>query len=137
VNRTYSIQGADFEVREESEWKTPHQMVALFSSYDWKQELELQNNLEAGGKDNCPPGLILVREIGIYLQLCPNGDGTVYTHCIQIKPSKLLGLFKTMSPTDVNVPHLDHDLALRAIPKFMANDEDWLQANINENGAEA
>jgi len=128
---TYTIQSADLSIKAEGPWGASEQMVELFTSYDWGSELSLQAKLEreeAG--EVCPPGLILLRESGVFLHLCPNQNGTVTIYCMQKLPRKIFGIFKITWNTEVAKKHASQALAHRAIVKFMANDEAWLQANI-------
>lgn len=134
TDETYTIQSADLSIKAEGPWGTPEKMVELFTSYDWNGELALQAKLEreeAG--EVCPPGLILLRESGVFIHFCPNPNGTVTIYCMQKLPRKLFGVFKIKLNTEVTKERASHALAQRAIVKFMANDEDWLQANIKEN----
>jgi len=132
LDETYSIQSADLSIKAEGAWESPKQMIELFTSYDWNGELALQAELEKNAAERCPPGLILVREIGVFFHLCPNPNGTVTIHCTQKLPRKIFGVFKLTLDKLVTKESASHTLALRAIPKFMANDENWLQANIKE-----
>jgi hypothetical protein len=133
LEKTYSIQSSDLSIKDEGPWKSAQQMVELFTSYDWDSELALKSRLEeqeAG--EVCPPGLILVRQAGVFLHLCPNVDGTITIFCTQNLPRKLLGIFKTTWNKLVTKENASHALALHSIPKFMADDEIWLQTNIRE-----
>jgi hypothetical protein len=133
LEKTYSIQSSDLSIKAEGPWKTAQQMTELFASYDWNSELALQSRLEeqeAG--EICPPGLILVRQAGVFLHLCPNLDRTITIFCTQNLPRKLLGIFKITWNKLVTKENASHALALHSIPKFMADDETWLQTNINE-----
>ena len=133
LDETYTIQSADLSVKAEGPWGSPNQMVELFTSYDWKSELSLQAKLEreeAG--ESCPPGLILLRSAGVYIHLCPNQNGTVTIYCTQHLPRKFLGIFNIKLEKLVTKEGASHALALRAINKFMVNDENWLQTNIKE-----
>jgi len=130
---TYTIQSADLSIKAEGPWGTPQKMVELFTSYDWNSELSLQAKLEGEeAGDVCPPGLILLREAGVFIHLCPNRNGTVTIYCMQKLPRKVFGIFKVKWNTEVTKEGASHALALRAISKFMANDESWLQTNISE-----
>ena len=132
LDKTYSIQSSDLSIKAEGPWTSPQQMVELFTSYDWNSELSLQARLEEKEAEVCPPGLILVREAFVFLHLCPNLDGTITIFCTQKLPRKLFGIFKFTWDKLVTKESASHALALRSIPKFMANDENWLQANIKE-----
>ena len=133
LKKTYTIQGADLTIKVEESWESPEKMVRIFTSYDWSSELSLQAKLEdENAAEVCPPGLILLREMGVYLHLCPNLKGTVTIYCTQKVPGKIFGIFKTKWDKLVTKEDASHDLAQRAIVKFMANDENWLQANIKE-----
>ena len=131
--KTYTIQSADLSIKAEGPWGTPEQMVELFTSYDWNSELSLQAKLEdeeAG--EVCPPGLILLRECGVFIHFCPNQNGTVEIYCMQKLPRKIFGIFKVKWNAEVAKERASHAFAQRAIVKFMTNDEAWLQANIKE-----
>ncbi len=132
MGETYFIQGADLSMREEGDIKTPTQMVSLFRSFDWASEHALQDRLEQAGDHNCPAGLSIVREPGVFLHLCLNLDGSVLTHCVHAVPTKFLGMFNSIKRTDLFSEKLDYDIAINAISKFILADEDWLLKHIGK-----
>lgn len=123
----YWIQGSDYSNRAEGDIKTARQMIELLETHDWAAE---QLHLDAAGEDACPAGLGIVKEAGVILHLCPNPDGTIMTHCTVTETHKLFGLFNTTKDITLTVEKLDRNIAIAAIPKFLAADENWLKANI-------
>ena len=43
---TYSIQGADLDIREEAPLENARQAYRVFQEFDWQEELALQSKLE-------------------------------------------------------------------------------------------
>ena len=127
---SYSIQGADYSIRQEGEGLTAQQMLAIYTSYDWTAEWEVHASLQSAGKDNCPAGMSIVREFGVYLNLCPKPDGTVLAHIIHTAPSKFLGFIKTQKDTPLDVESLAASTAQEAIIRFVKSDNDWLLRHI-------
>jgi len=127
---TYTIQGADFSIRQEHSITTPGHLITVFNSYDWATEHKLESDLEAADKECCPAGLIIERAPYEFLQLCPRPDETIMTHCIHVAPKKMLGLFNIDKRTNLSAESLSRNIALKAIPKFINADNDWLLAHI-------
>jgi len=73
---TYWIQNGDISVSvDDDPVQSVAQVIDALDSYDWISQNQIQQELEKQGKDNCPPGLGVVREAGIILHICPDGEG--------------------------------------------------------------
>ena len=127
---TYTIQGADFGIREEGPLEHARQAYRLFQEFDWEKELALQSQLEAEGKENCPPGLLVNPRPFEYLHFCPNLDGTMAVNCAVDVLYKFLGLFNTTKSTLLESEGINQNRVLPIITNFLDGNNDWLIANI-------
>jgi len=127
---TYSIQGADLDIREEATLNNARQASRIFQEYDWQKELKLQSKLEAAGEESCPPGLLINPRVFEFLHFCPNLDGSMKVYCTAEIPTKFLGLFKTTKSTLLESQGVSQSRVLPIITNFLDGNTAWLIANI-------
>lgn len=127
---TYSIQGADFEIREEAPLNNARQAYRIFQEFDWQKELELQGKLEAAGRENCPPGLQINPRVFEHLHFCPNLDGSMTVYCTAEVPSKILGLFNTTKSKLLESHDVKQEHVLPIVTNFLDGNMAWLIDNI-------
>jgi len=124
---TYWIQNSDLSIAEEGEVSSPEHARSLYDNHDWPTQLKiLADLLLQADKDDCPPGIGFVREMNVFLHLCPNGDGTVLSSCCLWGNVKILGLFKSKRIVLHEASAMPDVVAHTAIRKFFAGEDDWL-----------
>ena len=128
---TYSIQGADLDIREEAPLENARQAYRVFQEFDWQEELALQSKLETEGKENCPPGLLINPRVFEYLHFCPNLNGSVTVYCTADVPTKFLGLFNITKSTLLESQGVNQTRIMPIITNFLDGNTEWLIANIN------
>ena len=127
---TYSIQGADLDIREEAALNNARQAYRVFQEFDWQKELKLQSKLEAEGEENCPPGLLINPRPYEFLHFCPNLDGSMAVYCTVNVPVKFLGLFNTKKSTLLESQGMNQTGVLPIITNFLDGNTGCLIANI-------
>jgi len=130
VSATYTIQGADFGIRSEGPIENSQQVRSILEQYDWSSELALQKQMKSQGLDEAPPNLIVLRELGIYYQLCPLDDESYMAYCVVQEPTKLLGIIKWSKDVLLEADAISHNTAVEGIKRFLNADESWLKLNI-------
>lgn len=127
---TYTIQGADLDIREEAPLDSARQGYRILQEFDWQKELTLQSKLEAAGEENCPPGLLINLRVFEHLHFCPNLDGSMTVYCTAEIPAKFLGLFNTTKSTLLESQGVTQTRVLPIITNFLNGNTEWLIANI-------
>ncbi len=89
------VQRADFSTTEH-ETSSAAEAVSRYRDHEWASELALENELAAGAKEHCPPGMGFVGSDGHILHVCPReSDASINFHC-PVK-RKLLGFIPVSS----------------------------------------
>ena len=130
MSATYTIQVADLSIKLEGPVDNARQVQSLLESFDWSSELAIQKQMEGRGEFNAPPNLIVLREVGIYYQLCPLGNGSYMAYCVVQEPTKLLGIIKWNKDVLLEADAISHTVAVQGITRFLNADESWLKRNI-------
>ena len=128
---SYWIQRADFS-SSDHEVSGEVDVVSAFESHDWHTELELFEDLESRGVDNCPPGFGVNLSDGQILHVCPGAqEALVHYHFVEsfkllgIIPWIRNGLVTALSMPLENVPELirlflsgNHEGVLERVEQF-------------------
>jgi len=117
MTKTVWLQNADFNTVVEDTVKNDVHVIGLLESYDWKEQLTLEEEMEGRGEECCPAGIGIVDGASnAILHLCPRYEGLITIHWLKNALTQW---------TVENVPRPD---AREAIRRFLASDHAWFSA---------
>ncbi len=96
------IQRSDFS-SEDSVVASADEAVARLLAFDWKAEVQREEQALADGEDCCPAGMGLVAEYGDILHIIPQAEGSAMIHYHYSSPRSVLGILKWQQAHNLTV----------------------------------
>lgn len=127
----YWIQKADLS-HEDFEAVDYKQAQLAFKTFDWRKEIQIQNDLKKSGKENCDPGIGFVSGDGRILHICPDVNGRAYYCYNFVESRRFLGIIPYKSNQIVSRRNIIEFDLTEVIRRFFLGDHEWLLKNSSE-----
>ncbi len=77
---------------EEFTLSSPQEAIEILLTFDWATESQKQKEKEENDIENCPAGLGIVAQKGLFLHICPDEDFKCLVSFRYPKTTKILGI---------------------------------------------
>ena len=124
----YWIQRADFSATDHEPTDVATALRA-FDAHSWHDELNLQSELENGGREYCPPGIGFVDPDGHMLHVCPTADGRALVH---YHSKSAFGVIRRAAPPVQTREGMLRADVVELIHYFFQGQHDWILKRLGE-----
>jgi hypothetical protein len=125
----YWIQRADFSASDH-EAVTSEGALEVLRNHSWEAEARLQAELEAAGKECCPPGIGFLAPDGPILHICPTSDGTSMVHFHATRARGLLDVLRSSRAAIHTKLGVEQAEVVELIQWFFAGRHDWIRRKL-------